>query len=159
MLYTDKNLVICGFPGVGKSIAEEKRKDTMDLESSRFKWTIVQDGEDCRYVVNPGWPLNYVNEIVAQYKNAYRIIILVSTHKEVIRHLQARKIPFLIVAPSEDVKMKNEYLIRFLQRGSTVDFIKDMDANWFRYLREITEHGETVIRLGSGQYLTDILPL
>ena len=156
MIFSDRNLVICGFPGVGKSIAEEKRKDTMDLESSNFKWVTNEDKTE--YGINPGWPLNYVNEIAAHYKNAYRIIILVSTHKEVIRHLQARKIPFLIVAPSEDVPLKNEYLIRFLQRGSAVDFIKDMDANWFRYLREITEHGETVIRLGSGQYLTDILP-
>lgn len=156
MIFSDRNLVICGFPGVGKSIAEEKRKDTIDLESSNFRWIPVDDGGEP--IENPHWPENYLNAIEAKYLTNYRKIILVSTHPGVIEGLKKKQIPFLIVAPRDDSPLKNEYLIRFLQRGSTVDFIKEMDENWFRYLREITEHGETVIRLGSGQYLTDILP-
>lgn len=156
MIFSDRNLVICGFPGIGKSIAEEKRKDTMDLESSNFRWLPTDDGGEP--IEHPNWPGNYLTVIEAQYMDNYRKIILVSTHLEVIAGLKKKQIPFLIVAPRDDSQLKNEYLIRFLQRGSTVDFIKEMDENWFRYLREITEHRETIIRLGSGQYLTDILP-
>lgn len=156
MLFTDRNLIICGFPGVGKSMAEEKRKDTMDLESSNYKWVPADELNPTH--ISPYWPRNYLDEIEARYKDSYRKIILVSTHPDVIRGLQKRKIPFLIVAPGTGVELKNEYMIRFLQRGSSVEFITEMYACWFRYIRELEEHGEPIIRLGSGKYLTDILP-
>ena len=156
MLFTDKNMVICGFPGIGKSMEEEKRKDTMDLESSSFKWVPADELNPTH--VSSFWPGNYLNEIEARYKDSYRKIILVSTHPNVIRGLQERKIPFLIVAPRTGVEMKNEYMVRFLRRGSSVKFIREMYDCWFRYMRELEEHGEPIIRLGSGQYLTDILP-
>ena len=157
MLFTDKNLIICGFPGVGKSMAEEKRKDTMDLESSNFKWVPADELNPTH--ISSYWPMNYLDEIEARYKDSYRKIILVSTHPDVIRGLQKKEIPFLIVTPALDKELKNEYLIRFLMRGSNVSFIKEMNENWYRYLWQIEEFGETIIRLGSGQYLTDILPL
>lgn len=156
MIFADRNLVICGFPGVGKSIAEEKRKDTMDLESSNFRWIPVEDGGEP--IEHPHWPENYLNAIEAQYQDNYRKIILVSTHLEVIAGLKKKRIPFLIVAPMASSAMKNEYLIRYLMRGSSVSFINEMDDLWFRYLQDLEEQGETVIHLGSGQYLTDVLP-
>lgn len=156
MIFSDRNLVICGFPGIGKTMAEEKRKDTMDLESSNFKW--IQDDNGSGLVENPHWPENYLNEIEAQYRDNYRKIFLVSTHLEVIKGLQEKKIPFLIVAPRASSLMKNEYLIRYLMRGSSVSFINKMDDFWFQYLQELEGQGETVIHLDSGQYLTDILP-
>ena len=156
MLFTDKNLIICGFPGVGKTMAEEKRKDTIDLESSNFKWVPADALNPVRESVY--WPKNYLDEIETLYTESYRKIILVSTHPEVIKGLQKRRLPFLIVVPDLDRNLKNEYLIRFLMRGSSVSFIKEMSQNWYRYLYDIDDYGETVIWLGSGQYLADILP-
>ena len=156
MLFTDKNLIICGFPGVGKSMAEEKRKDTMDLESSSYKWVLEEGSKE--YTASPNWPQNYLYAIERWDSLSRRKIILTSTHFEVIDGIKKLGLPFVIVAPDMDKELRNEYMVRYLQRGSRASFISDMYFNWWSYLYELEKHEAPIIRLGSGQYLTDILP-
>ena len=160
----DRNVIIAGFPGVGKSHAENIRKDVIDLESSRFHY--VENAEKREMEESPSWPRNYLDEIETLYSESYRKIILVSTHRDVIEGLVFRGLPFLVVAP--DRTQKNEYLVRYLRRGSSVYFIRSMWGNWDNYIDSIKQgvfrnpnnsgYYPTVIWLSSGEYLTDVLP-
>ena len=70
-----------------------------------------------------------------------------------INALKEKGIPYLFVAP--DPACKNEYLIRYLRRGSSVSFIKKLSDMWCEYIWPLED--ETIIRLGKGVYLDDIL--
>ena len=148
------NIVIAGFPGVGKTMAEEIRKNVFDYESSGYHWILNPNTQIME--VNPNWPRNYLDTIERNYNERYRSVLLVSTHPEVIDGLCERKIPFIFVLPNRD--LKDEYLGRYLKRGSGYRFVKNMTGNWNRFIDEIEERDHVAIHLCSGQFLVDVLP-
>lgn len=162
------NIIIAGFPGVGKSFltndniyyckyGHDIHYDVIDLESSIFHWEYNAVTGEKRE--NPNWVKNYVEAIIAQFKsseNNRNKFILISTHEEVLQELANRKITFIIVAPKE--QLKNEYMIRYLRRGNDAIFIKNMYSNWYSFQDSLLLTGMPIIRLEEGKYLGDILP-
>ena len=125
-----KPIVICGFSGIGKSYAAEHFNEVLDLESSVFS-RIWDEGKDMGK--NPEFPKNYVDAIEGYLKEPYgRLYILVSCHEEVREELRNRGIDYIIVRPSCD--NKNEYIKRWLRRGSDIRFIKNMDDRWMKMI-------------------------
>lgn len=149
-------VIICGFPGVGKTTAAEKMyRDVTDVESSGFHWKRDEDGfPTC--VENENWVSDYVDHIedlASQFGYSY---VLVSSHKRVREELDERRIPYVVVVP--DKALRDAYLIRYLRRGDKLSFIETVYRHWGEWLDEIEESDAVVIHLTIGQDLSDILP-
>ena len=146
-----KGLIICGFPGTGKTTAAQRSKDVVDLESSGFQWDFSQDPPARR----EDWPRNYIQAI--KEATEHFSYVLASTHEDVRLELKAADLPYVIVLPNLD--LKNEYLIRYVIRGDNAEFIKRVYDNWEPWLFGLGLEGAPVIKLDSGQTISDILPM
>lgn len=144
-----KSIIIFGFPGVGKSYAydhqEELQATIQDSDSSHFHWLYQGEGfdnpvldEDGKKVVHPAWPANYAEYISLTGREQKDVpdFILVSTHKEVMEAILALEFPETwILVPARDDKEK--YLELYKQRGSSPEFIQNMDKNWDAFIDSV----------------------
>lgn len=164
-------LIVCGFPGVGKT-ACEKYKRVLDAESSAYSHNF--DPATNEITRNDIFPKNYIDMVEKEIEYDNYDIILLSCHKCVRDELKRRGIEYVVVVPYTDCK--NEYMIRYLRRGSDCSFMNEMFENWERYISEIVNpelrigsvptiedvpavHGETIVRLEKGMYISEILPI
>ena len=146
-------MIICGFPGVGKSCVATNRTNILDAESSAFSWIIDPVHLENGRKRNPEFPGNYIRYI-RDNMDKYEVI-LVSSHQSVRDALKAESIPYIIVAPY--VELRNEYMKRYLQRGSTMEFIDILYNAWLDFLGGIERDGAPTIWLDSGEYMSDAL--
>lgn len=146
-------LIICGFPGVGKT-ACEKYARVLDAESSAFSHIIDHEQMTCRK--NDEFPTNYIDMVESEMKSDRWDIILLSSHKLVRDELKRRGIRFIAVCPR--FACQDEYMARYLRRGSSYDFIRNIYVNWDEYINDMLEE-DVAICIDKGQYLKDILPL
>ena len=140
--------IISAFPGTGKTyFYQNSNLNVMDSDSSKFSW--VEKGKR-----HPEFPSNYINHI-KQYigKTDY---VLVSSHKDVRDALVNEGIDYSLIFP--DISLKNEYLERFKQRGSSEQFINLISKNWNEWITELENQTNcSKIKLNENQYLSDIL--
>jgi tRNA uridine 5-carbamoylmethylation protein Kti12 len=147
-----KAIIICGFPGVGKTTAANNRINILDAESSCFSW--VWDTEAISEPKrNEAFPRNYIKYIVDNSKKYD--VILASSHREVREMLLMEGMQYINIAPRRE--LKNEYLIRYLQRGSDINFIELLNEKWDSFIDNIEDDGAPVIWLDKGEYLADVL--
>lgn len=137
------NIIISGFPGVGKTALYNLLKDSslvtiLDSDSSNFP--------------KFGFPDNYLNHIEKEYNEIGDLpkIILVSTHADVRQGLSERALPYELVIPYHS--LKEEYLQRYKERGSNQAFVDLMSGNWENFIS--TEPDEAVTVLESAEYLS-----
>ena len=151
-------LIISAFPGTGKSFLVAGYYDTeaIDLEFSDFSWSSDPDKPD-KKVRNQGFPENYVDEIERIIKDETKYkYILISSHESVRKELKKRGIEYTIIYPG--VELRDEYLARYVRRGSDQAFITKLYYEWTRWIRSIKELEDAAkIEMKSGQYLADIL--
>lgn len=136
-------LIISGFPGVGKSTAFSTAANLVikDSDSSQF------DKAD--------FPQNYIAHI-KQCIDDKVDIVFVSSHKEVRDVLTENNIWYVLLYP--DISLKNEYLERYKQRGSSQKFIDLVESNWENWISDCNTYGKYLpITLESGEYATDYL--
>ena len=147
-------IVICGFPGIGKSRVAHDRLSISDSDSSEFSWMWDKENPMMR-VRNPEFPQNYgarIEKFVTGFEYEY---ILVSSHQVVRDDLKYRGIRYIVVAPRRC--LKSEYLARYLKRGSTMDFIETLNEKWDEFIDGIENEDAPVIWLEAGQYLSDVI--
>lgn len=137
--------IISGFPGVGKShlgkISDNEVK-VLDLESSDFK------GEN-------RWE-DYKNEIKNQVGKVD--VLFVSSHKETRKILSELGLNFYLVYP--DRSLKDEYLRRYTERGSSEEFIDTMDKNFDLFIDSIENEEVRCAKIkltGENEYLDSFL--
>lgn len=133
-------MIICGFPGVGKSTAANRVKGVVDLESTPFK----KDFE------------TYVNVALHMSKNGYTP--LVSSHEEMREHLLTSGVKFKIVIPK--LTDKEIYMGNYRCRGNTDEFIKLLDVNFDKWIRDIMNDDrlrDKLVILDTKKYLRDII--
>lgn len=141
--------VISGFPGVGKStlFRDGKGKSMYDSDSSLYSW--ISAG-----VRNPEFPANYIERIEASL--GCIDYIFVSSHKVVRDALKEAGIEYTLVYP--DIESKQEYIGRYISRGSDDAFIDFMYSNWDEFIDEIElEDYPEMIKLKQGEYLADLV--
>ena len=146
--------VICGYSGVGKSTAEQKHNNVVDLESSQYSHFFDADR---MYQKNPEFPRNYIDALCKLADKGGKNIFLLSCHQEVRDELKARGIDYVIVAPRPE--QRNEYLKRWLKRGDTMEFIKGMDNRWDEMQLSCLKDGMPIIYLNEDEYIDDVLPM
>jgi hypothetical protein len=113
----------------------------LDSDSSNFSWAI-ENGEKVR---NPEFPANYIEHIkenIGKYK-----YIFVSSHEEVREALFDACIFFYLVYPED--RRKEEFLQRYVDRGSPEGFVNLISNNWDKWQKEMSfiDHGCEKIRL------------
>lgn len=143
--------VISGFPGVGKSWLfnnqEQLGLKVSDSDSSNFSW--ISEG-----VRHPEFPNNYVEHIKEQMETSD--VVLVSSHDVVREALMQAGIEFLTVYPN--INDKEEYLKRFIERGSKEVFVKLINDNWDAWLSNLNKNNDDLhIELNLGEYLSDFV--
>lgn len=138
-LMNDKTLVVSGFPGTGKShFFNSTDKNVLDSDSSKF------DKSD--------FPRNYIEHIKENIGVAD--IIFVSSHKDVRDALVENNIKFVLAYPS--IELKEEYIQRYIDRGSPDGFVNLISNNWNLWLTELDEQeGCYRQKMTENQYLSD----
>lgn len=145
-----ESVIIFGFPGVGKTYAFEHAEELgytiMDSDSSKFHW--VYEDDDCtipildengKKIVHPAWPQNYIQYITLMGRETekYPDYILCSTHEEVMNALLPLDFTCFTIVP--DISMKEDFLAIYKERGSSDEFIANMDKNWDEFVKGTIE--------------------
>lgn len=146
--------IICGFSGIGKSTAEQRNRRIIDFESSAFSH-IFECGKET--VKNPAFPRNYIDRLIEFIDNDVATVYLMSCHKEVRDELKLRGLDYIIVLPTAE--QKNEYLKRWLKRGSSVEFIELMNDRWEEMIASCEDDDAPKIYLSSNEYISDLICL
>lgn len=131
-------MIICGFPGVGKSYAGKQYDNLthwIDLESTPF---------------NRNWDM-YID--TACYLSQQGYIVMLTSHKELRERLKERGINYTVVLPKDTDDVKDEYIKRYTRRGSSEEFIKNIKNKWSEYTKSY--EWERVIRLEKNEYISD----
>jgi hypothetical protein len=146
-----RGIVISGFPGVGKSSARSVLvgSKVLDCDSALFGWA-----DDERSVRHPEWPMNYIRFIKEHLHDTD--VLFVSSHKEVREALVHAKIPFICIHPTSD--MKDEYLLRYRQRGEKDSYIARMEREFEHWVADMErQDGCRHVPMPPGRYLSDII--
>lgn len=141
-----RNLIICGFPGVGKSTAAERCKSVLDLESTPYHSTN-----------DLNWFSKYVDAIENYVNDVHYNYILVSTHKLVRDEMQYRGIPYIIVTPL--IKLKDEYLARYIKRGDPYSFVELINGQWESWIEDFAYDDMPIIHLDAGENISKLFPI
>lgn len=144
--------IICGFSGIGKTTAEQKHRQILDMESSGYSHIWENGIEKGR---NPQFPRNYINKLEELIENDEAYYYLLSCHEDVRNELKARGLKYIIVLPYWECK--NEYIKRWLKRGSPIEFIKSMNDRWEVMINSCVKDTAPKIYLNEHEYLSDIL--
>lgn len=127
-------MIICGFPGIGKSFVAKNYHGFVDLESTPFK---------------KNWNL-YTDVAIHMNNNGYHV--LMSSHKEVRDMLLSKNVGFSVIIPL--IEDKETYMKRYKTRGNTEEFIKFLDENYEKFITEIMDDKRlNVLTLPTNRYL------
>lgn len=148
--------IICGFSGIGKSHAATRGKIYVDHESSPFSRKDGMTRIDDEKTRKREFAKNYLAFLSALVADRPDRIYLLSCHEEVREKLREYGIKYVIVLPRRN--LKNEYLQRWLKRGSPIEFIESMYNRWDEMHDSCEADPAPKIYLESGEYLYDILP-
>lgn len=133
--------IIAGFPGIGKSyLKNQYGEEVSDSDSSKFP--------------KDNFPQNYIDHIKSLIGN--KRLILVSTHKDVLKGLEDNNIDYILVYPNSE--LKDEYLERYKQRGSPQGFIDLLSNKWDEFHNDLENtNPKKRIILNKGEFLKDRL--
>lgn len=142
-----KGMIVCGYPGVGKS-SIGGTYDCIDLESSNFShW----QSDDANY----DWDAHYVHIATELAKQGF--VVLLSTHADVIERLKGiEKIPVVIFCPKLD--MKKDWSNRLRERYENEPSEKNARAwkgaidHWNEKIEAILNSGFPVVQPDSINY-------
>lgn len=134
--------LVSAFPGTGKSYIFNNVKDKVILDSDSSKF-------DKEY-----FPDNYITHIKENINKAD--LILISSHKPVRDALVANDLYFNLVYP--DISLKDDYIQRYIQRGSPEKFVELLKNNWEIWITECeSQYNCNHIKLNKDEYLIDII--
>lgn len=143
------NIIVSGFPGVGKSTFYQNYKNSevftvLDSDSSRFS--------------KEHFPNNYLDYIEKEYVDVTdkAKIILVSTHEEVRKGLHQRGLAYHLILPH--ASLKQEYLERYRKRGSNDAFVSLVDSSWLAFTRVLEHEQKHTTVLDAEEYISNWQP-
>jgi len=136
-------LLVSAFPGCGKTwLFTHSDRVVLDSDSSTFD--------------KKAFPGNYISHIKSH--SAQADVILISTHAEVRDALVENGMAFTLVYPCKDDKQ--EYLRRYMDRGSDQAFVCLLDSNWDEWISELEKQEQCQhLVLDPGQFLSQALGL
>lgn len=151
--------IVAGFPGVGKSECVRRDNSCLDSDSSMYSWKYDEHGnaevdDTGKRIRNPEFPGNYIAYIKSQLGKVPAIFV--STHAVVRDALVEADIPFNLVYP--DKLSRDDYIDRYIRRGSPQTFVNMIGENWDGFLSELDSQDSCHrMVLSRGQHLADVL--
>jgi len=135
-----KAIIIAAWCGTGKTHFCRNTKGAIEFECWKY------DKES--------FPDNELRDIEDQRDKVDYIFI--STNIVALDALSEKGIEYILVYPQRG--LKEEYLNRYRERGSHIDFIGTMDRYWDGWMTECEENTqpEETYRLGAGEYIAEI---
>jgi hypothetical protein len=131
----------------------KSKKNVIDFESSIYSY----DWENgVRGVRNNNFPKNYIDAVVDHMSAHHNYIYLLSCHEEVRKELKDRGFEYIIVMPTH--WQRNEYMKRWLKRGSSDTFVRSMYDGWYEMIESCEKDSSPKIYLGENEYIFDVLP-
>lgn len=147
-------VVIAGFPGIGKSTFAKEMDERFYPE-----YIEVVDTDPVKFKEN--WPEDYINHIctAVEYGKTSKslVIILISTHKEVLHGLIDRNIQFSVVYPY--YPRKEEYIKRYREGGGDEKICTLLNCKWDELIHDIDSLDSilaTKVKVGHEEYIEDI---
>ncbi len=109
---------------------------------------------ECWKYFDGSFPKNYIEDIKSKIGNVEYIFI--STNPIVLRRLHKEGVPIKLFYPEKN--LKNEYLKRYIKRGSATDFTETLDKYWHSWIDELKEqkYCEQIV-LKSGEHIQSAL--
>lgn len=111
-------MIICGFPGTGKSMMARFSR-WVDLESTPFKKNWLLYAEVAKHMSDAGYT------------------VMVSTHYELLEAFEQIEASYTVIIPPKTDK--DIYMLRYTMRGNSDDFINLLDENWYKWLSDIID--------------------
>jgi len=139
---SDNTMLLSAFPGTGKShlFRNPGNKVILDSDSSTF------DKSD--------FPANYIRHIKENIGKAD--IICISSHEEVRNALVENDLYFTLIYP--DISLKEDYVERYIERGSPEGFVNLISKNWDQWISELdNQEGCDKLVLQKGEYISDVI--
>ena len=137
-----KTMIISAFCGTGKThLCKILREQAIEIEC----WT-YQGRKDI-------FPDNIIKDIKAKVGKVKYIFI--SSNPVVIDRLVKEGINIYIYYPEQG--LKDEYINRYKNRGSSDDFVDMLDRNWDDWLKEIHERYPNGTVIKSEEYLSEYI--
>ena len=156
-----KTIVICAFPGSGKTYAYTHYNGLpykmLDSDSSEYSWVKDENGKNTK-VRNPDFPQNYINHIK---ENLGKVdVIFVSSHKEVSTALREAGIDYVIASPLHSDTIKEAWLKRLRDRGSSEEFVNVIDEHFYEWIDDMikegtAEKGVSFFGMSENSYITN----
>lgn len=141
--------VFSGFPGVGKSVFFFVSDGLAKADSDSSMFSKLPNGD-----LN----LNFISDYIKHIKSLVGVkdILLVSSHSLVRDAMVKAGIEFTLVYP--DVSLRDEYLDRFRDRGSSQGFIDLIDSEWGNFIDScIGQKNCKHVVLKVGEYISDVI--
>jgi len=137
----DNTKICAAFCGTGKSYLSNNFPDTYkEIECWEYR--------------KGDFPINYVNDVIsAMGKTKY---LFISTDPIILKELNKRGVEIQLYYPQNE--LRNEYLDRFIERVSPLDFVGAIMVNWHKWINQLKEQNyckHTV--MNSGEYLQDVI--
>lgn len=147
------------FTGLGKTYASKILKNSIDLESTLFKW-IYKENVDVESLkgsinreLNKDWPNNYIEEILNSI-GKYEYIFISLNVPEVFEVLENLGVEYKIVLPSKEDKL--DLLKRLKKRNNNQNFVNSIDEKFDEILDYYKDY-KNVVYLKSNQFLLDYI--
>lgn len=156
-------MIIAAFPGTGKTYASKHLVwASLDAESSDFKWLdndsskSKEQSKGTFKKENPNFVNDYVDYLEEKEEENQHHIIFISTHKEVLDELTARKMPFVIVVP--DISLYDAYIDRYTKRDNPESFVNLMRDKYTEFVFDLASNTDavaTIILNDENMYVSD----
>jgi len=142
-----KSLLVSAFPGTGKSYY------CYNGNYSQYYPSLWCTDSDSSKFDKLNFPQNYIEHIRSKISEGYARIFI-SSHKDVRNALIENNLPFVLVYPA--IELKEEYLKRYLDRGSNDSFIRQLEGKWSEWITDCANQQSCFkIELKSGEYLSN----
>lgn len=158
-----KPIVISAWICAGKTHLTEKYEQVTELPSGDYKYLLsddqkaVQNKESLKSTkreINPAWPTNYYDAILAEVEKAAHDVILIAPCMP-FEEMRAYGIDFLLAYP--DPVCREEYKERARNRGANEEFVKRVETQIETDYEVFLQQPNEKLVLQPGEYLEDAL--
>lgn len=116
-------MIICGFPGTGKSMMARQSR-WVDLESTPFQKDWATYARVAKHMSDNGYT------------------VMVSTHQELLEEFEQMEVPYTVVVPPlSDI---DAYRQRYNARGNAAEFIDYVTDNYTKWIAKIIDHSSVL---------------
>ena len=161
--FKKRPITISAWICAGKTYLTNNYKNVTELPSGDYKYILTEEQKavvnkeslkSTVRAINPAWPQNYYDAILAeQNKGEYDIILIAPCMP--FEEMRNYGIDFILAYP--DPSCKEEYKRRARARGANEDFVKRVETKIESDFEEFLQQPNEKIIIQQGEYLEDAL--